>query len=98
MTQARQQGFVGDYASWWEFTPSTAAAVDDPGNAGGAPLSGSSSGSSARVPGGGGSGGARRVVVRQRVAAYLQPQDPAFFEAGDRPVAVYDYDWLLERL
>jgi hypothetical protein len=34
---------------------------------------------------------------RQRVAAFLQPQDPLYFEAGDRAVAVYDYTYAYER-
>jgi hypothetical protein len=29
---------------------------------------------------------------------YLQPQDNLYFEAGGRPVAVYDYDLVLERV
>jgi hypothetical protein len=31
------------------------------------------------------------VDVAQRVAAFMQPQDALYFEAGDRAVALYDY-------
>jgi hypothetical protein len=30
---------------------------------------------------------------RQWVLAYLQPQDPAYFKAGNLPVAVYQYSY-----
>jgi hypothetical protein len=59
VTQAKQQGAVGDYAAWWEFTPSAASP--------------------------------NKLAVRQRVAAFLQPQDALYFESGDKAVAVYDY-------
>ncbi|KAI8467836.1 MAG: hypothetical protein J3K34DRAFT_523389 [Monoraphidium minutum] len=73
VTQAKQQGAIGDYAVWWEFRPEGA---------------------------GGGEGGAapRRLAVRQRVAAYLQPQDPLYFQAGSRAVAVYDYAYTYTRV
>mmetsp|Transcript_71927 Transcript_71927/g.227168 ORF Transcript_71927/g.227168 Transcript_71927/m.227168 type:complete len:194 (-) Transcript_71927:22-603(-) len=32
-----------------------------------------------------------RVEARQRVAAFLQPQDPAYFDVGSKAVALYDY-------
>ncbi|EFJ52741.1 hypothetical protein VOLCADRAFT_127341 [Volvox carteri f. nagariensis] len=38
------------------------------------------------------------VQVLQRVAAFLQPQDAAFFEAGNQAVAVYDYTYTLKRV
>ncbi len=31
------------------------------------------------------------VAVQQRVAAFMQPQDALYFDAGDRAVALYDY-------
>lgn len=37
------------------------------------------------------------VVARQRVAAYLQPQDPQYFDSGSRAVATYDYKYVLTR-
>ena len=33
---------------------------------------------------------------RQRVAAFLQPQDALYFETGGRAVAVYDHEYALE--
>lgn len=39
-----------------------------------------------------------QVRVLQRVAAFLQPQDAAYFEAGNRAVAVYDYTYTLTRI
>jgi hypothetical protein len=38
------------------------------------------------------------VVAQQRVAIYLQPQEPLFFEALGRAVAVYDYENRLTRV
>ncbi|GLC49795.1 hypothetical protein PLESTB_000309500 [Pleodorina starrii] len=38
------------------------------------------------------------VRVLQRVAAFLQPQDAAFFEAGNMAVAVYDYTYDMRRV
>jgi len=35
---------------------------------------------------------------RQRSCLYLQPQEPRFFEAGGRAVAVYDYDYIMRRV
>jgi len=43
---------------------------------------------------GGGSGTQQAgavVSARMRVPAFLQPQDPLFFDTGGRAVAVYDY-------
>lgn len=37
------------------------------------------------------------VKSRQRVAAFLQPTDPKYFDAGGRPVALYDYAYELRR-
>lgn len=31
------------------------------------------------------------VLCRHRSAAFLQPQDPRFFDAGSAAVAIYDY-------
>uniref|UniRef100_A0A7S0RZ19 DUF6816 domain-containing protein n=1 Tax=Chlamydomonas leiostraca TaxID=1034604 RepID=A0A7S0RZ19_9CHLO len=36
-------------------------------------------------------GAGARVSCQMRVAAFLQPQDPLFFETGGKAVAVYDY-------
>ena len=33
------------------------------------------------------------VLARQRVAAFLQPTDGAYFDALGRPVALYDYTY-----
>lgn len=63
VTQAKKQGFVGDYEVFWEFT------LQDDGS----------------------------VVGRQRVAAYLQPQDPQYFDSGSRAVATYDYRYVLTK-
>ena len=38
------------------------------------------------------------VRVRQRVAAFLQPTDGAYFDAQGKPVAFYDYSYQYERL
>ena len=38
----------------------------------------------------------RRAGRRQRVAAFLQPQDALYFEAGARAVACYDHRFLLQ--
>ncbi|PNH07155.1 hypothetical protein TSOC_006402 [Tetrabaena socialis] len=38
------------------------------------------------------------VLVTQRVAAFLQPQDAAYFEAGNQAVALYDYTFTLRRV
>ena len=93
VTQARRQGAVGDYASWWEFTPEWGSSGSGEG------ASGSSGGGGGG--GGGGAGGAappRRARVRQRVAAFLQPQDALYFEAGARAAALYDYAYEFERV
>jgi len=37
------------------------------------------------------------VSASMRVAAFLQPQDPLFFEAGGKAVAIYDYALRLQR-
>ncbi len=37
-------------------------------------------------------------LCRQQVAAFLQPQDPLFFDAHNQAVAVYEHDWVMERL
>ncbi|GLI62963.1 hypothetical protein VaNZ11_005819, partial [Volvox africanus] len=39
-----------------------------------------------------------KVRVLQRVAAFLQPQDAAFFEARNQAVAAYDYTYDLRRV
>ncbi|KAK9833301.1 hypothetical protein WJX81_004567 [Elliptochloris bilobata] len=36
------------------------------------------------------------VAVRQRVAAFLQPQDALYFETGGRAVALYDHTYVLQ--
>ncbi len=33
-----------------------------------------------------------KVTAKQMTAIYLSPQDPDYFQAGDRPVALYRYD------
>ena len=38
------------------------------------------------------------VRCRQRVAAYLQPADSAFFDAQGKPVVLYDYSYTMKRL
>lgn len=38
------------------------------------------------------------VVGRQRVAAYLQPQDAAYFDSASRAVATYDYRYMLSKV
>lgn len=38
------------------------------------------------------------VRCRQRVAAFLQPTDGAYFDALGKPVALYDYTFMLTRL
>ena len=38
------------------------------------------------------------VQVAQRVAAFMQPQDALYFEAGDRAVALYDYSHTYTRV
>lgn len=42
--------------------------------------------------------GPGKVVGRQRSILYLNPQDELFFQAGNRGVAVYDYDFEMERV
>ncbi|KAF5828958.1 hypothetical protein DUNSADRAFT_16755 [Dunaliella salina] len=42
-------------------------------------------------------GAASVVSARMRVAAFLQPQDPLFFESGGKAVAIYDYALRLQR-
>lgn len=37
------------------------------------------------------------VEGRQRSCLYLQPQEPGFFKAGGRAVAVYDYSFTMKR-
>lgn len=37
-----------------------------------------------------------RWPPRQRVAAFLQPQDALYFDTGGRAVAVYDHAYALE--
>lgn len=39
-----------------------------------------------------------RLQGRQRSCLYLQPQEPAYFEAAGRAVAVYDYAFTMRRL
>lgn len=38
------------------------------------------------------------IQGRQRSAIFLQPQDPLYFETGSDAVAVYDYEFLMERV
>eukprot|EP00850_Spirogloea_muscicola_P014340 SM000102S09198 [mRNA] locus=s102:75117:77076:- [translate_table: standard] len=38
------------------------------------------------------------VTVQQRVAAFLQPQDAAYFEVGSKAVAIYDYILTMTKL
>jgi hypothetical protein len=42
-------------------------------------------------------GAEEEISARMRVAAFLQPQDPLFFDAGGKAVAVYDYALRLQR-
>lgn len=42
--------------------------------------------------------GPGRVEGRQRSCLYLQPQEPLFFQAGGRAVAVYDYTFTMTRV
>lgn len=39
-----------------------------------------------------------KVTAKQVTAIYLSPQDPDYFQAIDRPVAVYQYDLVLEKI
>ena len=43
-------------------------------------------------------GGVDVVRCRQRVAAFLQPTDGAYLEVGGRPVALYDYTFVMRRV
>ena len=43
-------------------------------------------------------GDSSKVRARQRIAAFLQPTDGAFFDAVGRPVALYDYTFDYTRL
>ena len=38
-----------------------------------------------------------RVSLTQRVASFLQPTDPMYFDARGRPVALFDYEYVLTR-
>ncbi|PRW44443.1 hypothetical protein C2E21_6800 [Chlorella sorokiniana] len=38
------------------------------------------------------------ILGRQRSCLYLQPQEPRFFEAGGRAVAMYDYAYTMRRV
>jgi len=38
------------------------------------------------------------VESRMRVAAFLQPQDPLYFDAGGKAVAVYDYALTMQKV
>lgn len=38
------------------------------------------------------------VEVRQRAAAFANPQDPLFFETGDKAIALYDYVYTARRV
>jgi hypothetical protein len=64
---------------------------------GGDSSSSSGGGSNSSESGSAGSA-ASDVKARMRVAAFLQPQDPQFFDAGSKAVAVYDYDLRLQRV
>ncbi len=109
ISQASAQGFVGDYFVISRF--SRQAAAGPQGAAPGTPVTaapGVTGGQGAAAVGpndddGGGSGvdggDAGEVVrVRQRVAAFLQPQDAAYFEAGGQAVALYDYEYVYRRV
>ncbi|MCM1983079.1 DUF6816 family protein [Lyngbya confervoides] len=39
----------------------------------------------------------RHIAARQITAIYLSPQDPDFFRARNRPVALYQYELMLEK-
>ncbi|MGK7961251.1 DUF6816 family protein [Crocosphaera sp.] len=39
-----------------------------------------------------------KVEAKQITAIYLSPEDPDYFKAIDRPVAVYQYDLLLDKI
>jgi hypothetical protein len=41
--------------------------------------------------------GAGKIAAEQITAIYLSPQDPDYFQAGDRPVALYRYELKLSR-
>lgn len=42
--------------------------------------------------------GTSSVRVKQRVAAFLTPQDALYFDAGGSAIALYDYEYLLTRV
>lgn len=87
--------------------PSSSSVLGSPAcSAAGGAVCGDGDGGNAAVAAGGeaaagrqGAGGAPvgRVVVRQRVGAFLQPQDPRYFQAGGSAVAVYQYRYVLTR-
>ena len=39
-----------------------------------------------------------QIEAQQITAIYLSPQDPDYFKAGDRPVAIYRYDLQLQKV
>eukprot|EP01024_Parvocaulis_polyphysoides_P020164 TRINITY_DN19322_c1_g2_i1.p1 TRINITY_DN19322_c1_g2~~TRINITY_DN19322_c1_g2_i1.p1 ORF type:complete len:334 (-),score=41.60 TRINITY_DN19322_c1_g2_i1:29-1030(-) len=39
-----------------------------------------------------------QIQIQQKVSAFLQPQDPLFFEVGDRAVAEYSYSINMQRI
>ena len=39
-----------------------------------------------------------QIEAQQITAIYLSPQDPDYFKAGDRPVAIYRYDLQLQKM
>ncbi|KXZ52325.1 hypothetical protein GPECTOR_10g957 [Gonium pectorale] len=85
-------------------SPGPVSEIDAPtATAAAAPAESSSATTSTAAPGTPGGGGASygvgsRVHVLQRVAGFLQPQDAAFFEAGNQAVAAYDYVYDLVRV
>ncbi|KAG2501908.1 hypothetical protein HYH03_000406 [Edaphochlamys debaryana] len=86
ITQAAAQGSVGDYEVITRYT------LQGPGReAGGQAAAGGEAGDQ-------GPGAARAVRAVQRVAAFLQPQDAAYFEAGNKAVALYDYVYDMVRV
>ncbi|MGK7957556.1 MAG: DUF6816 family protein, partial [Crocosphaera sp.] len=40
---------------------------------------------------------ANKVTAKQVTAIYLSPEDPDYFKAINRPVAIYEYELILEK-
>jgi hypothetical protein len=72
-------------------------AAGSSGQGGDASSSGAGSGGGGGEEGSASSSGRARVAVSQRVAAFLQPQDPLYFDVGSRAVAVYAYTYAFTR-